>query len=127
MGREMSEGPPPPYWEKSDQGAQGPAGPPGYQQQGTANGFQNPGYGPPPLATIPMQAPTVILFGPEPMATVCPNCRAQIITATEEETGCRLGLRCSALRLWLRAVRLDPSLHGQSKGRDPPVPKLHGH
>ena len=28
--REMSEGPPPPYWEKSDLGAQaGPGGPPG--------------------------------------------------------------------------------------------------
>ncbi len=62
-----------------------------------------PAYGQPPGAVIvtqPMVTTTVVQqFRESPVQTVCPHCQAQIVTATQYETGTFTWLICAVVCL----------------------------
>nr|AHI17292.1 lipopolysaccharide-induced TNF factor 2-c [Mytilus galloprovincialis] len=107
-------GPPPPYPGEKGQEAGYPPQPQGYGQPPPPQGYPQaaqPGYGQPQQGyggqqqqghtTVVVGQPTTTVlvqqFREAPCNTACPHCRAQVITATQYETGTFAWIICLVL------------------------------
>merc|ERR1712107_779192 len=108
MGNMANQPPPYPGHEKSSQG-----------YPGQADQYQTPpqpGYGQSPTPVVVQhQYVAPRMFGPTPINMQCPNCRAQVTTATLEEVGVIAGLLLESCVLLV--LHVHSPLHGQSQGR----------